>query len=67
MNPIANAATTTQQKNRNTFVQQVLAAKKNAEQRMQAFGGRIRNNIEQGQADLQSGKAQYYGAINPFK
>jgi hypothetical protein len=49
------------------FIQRISGAKKKAEGNLEAFGARIRKNIDQGQVDLKSGKIGRYDYINPFK
>lgn len=53
--------------NKNTFVQRILNTKKRAENGLQAIGGQIRDNVSQGQEDLNSGKGKYYASINPLR
>jgi len=51
----------------NEIIGFVPAKKKRAEDKLQAVGKQIRKNVDQGQTDLKSGAAPYYGSINPLK
>jgi len=51
----------------NEIIGFVPAKKKRAEDKLQAVGRQIGSNISQGQKDLKSGAAPYYGSINPLK
>lgn len=52
---------------RDNFISTVLKSKGRAERGLQSVGRRIGQNISQGQSDFESGKAKYYGTINPFR
>jgi hypothetical protein len=49
------------------FVQKVVATKNKIGKGLESVGSNIRKNVDQGQADLQSGKSKYYASINPLK
>lgn len=51
----------------NSFIGGVKEAKHEAEDKLQGIGRRIRRNVEQGQADLKSGKVGRNQYINPLK
>lgn len=52
---------------KDNFIQKIVNAKTGAERGLQAVGGQIRKNVQQGQDNLMSGRAKYYGSINPLK
>ena len=54
-------------KNKSGLLDKIIAAKIKMQQQLQSYGKRIRKNIDQGHKDFKSGKAKYYGTINPFK
>lgn len=49
------------------LIRKGMGVKKNTEKGLQAFGMRIRKNLDQGQKDLASGKVGRYGYINPIR
>lgn len=49
------------------FVQKLVSMKGRAETGLQSVGKNITKNIQQGDADFQSGKAPYYATVNPLK
>lgn len=49
------------------FIKKIAGTKSRVESGLQAVGGNIRSNVEQGQKDFKSGKAKYYDSINPLK
>lgn len=52
---------------KDSFVKQAMNVVGGVEKRLQAVGGQVKKNVMQGQANLTSGKAKYYGSINPLK
>lgn len=45
----------------------LIEGKATVERKLQAVGGQIRKNVDQGQADLKAGRIPEHGAINPLR
>lgn len=49
------------------FISKLTGTKARVESGLRSVGKNISANVEQGQKDLNSGKAKYYASINPLK
>lgn len=51
----------------NDLISGAAELKGDTERGLQEVGRNIKRNVDQGQKDFKSGKAPYYGTINPLK